>query len=257
MNLIDVAAQASAIITLLALFWLSVHAFRKHAGWGLAVLLFSPLGAAAFGHRYWSETRKPLTVYATAFLVTLALALYMFSAWGGWELLRTGVRVHQGMQVNKLAGRDASNFLKANLAFAQNSGLEIRNIPAAEYARTQLVRDAMEASRLAAEAAAVEAIEEVEEVEEAPYRDMRRKVKSVDDSGYRRVYLTIDVADAHKYIGATVKVTRRNVLEKEYRLTGVSGNRLQLSQRNRSGDFSFSFRDSEIEKLRVMVRQPK
>ncbi|HUT40385.1 MAG TPA: hypothetical protein VM011_03515, partial [Gammaproteobacteria bacterium] len=90
MNLIDVTAQVSAVITLIALCWLTIRAFGKHTGWGLAVLLFSPLGAAAFGRRYWKDVKKPLIVYAVALLVTLGLALCMFSAWGGWELLRTG-----------------------------------------------------------------------------------------------------------------------------------------------------------------------
>jgi hypothetical protein len=253
MNLIDVAAQASAIVTLTALFWLSLRAFGKHAGWGLAVLLFSPLGAAAFARKYWKECRKPLTVYAASLLVTLVLALYLFNAWGGWDLIRTGTRVHQGMQVNELASRDASNFLKANLAFTERSGLEIRNIPEAEYAREYLVREAVEAARQAAEP---EPADEFEEARALPYHDMRRKVKSLDDSGYRLVYLTIDVSEAYKYIGSTVKVTRRNVVEKEYRLTGVSKNRLKFAQRNRSGNFSFSFRSRDIEKLRVLVKQP-
>lgn len=253
MNVIDVTAQIFAIITLVAMFWLSVRAFGKHAGWGVAVLLFSPLGALAFGHKYWNDVRIPLTVYITSLLVTLGLALYMFSAWGGWELLQSGARVHEGMQTSSLASRDASNFLRANLAFAERSGLEIRNIPQAEYARRQLVREAIEAAR---QAAAQEPVEDVENVETVPAYDFRNKVKSVDNSGYRLEFIPIDVSDARKYVGSTVKVTRRNVVEKEYRLTGATGNRLQFSQRNRSGKFSFSFRSKDIDKLRVLVKRP-
>lgn len=254
MNLIDVAAQASAIVTLIALCWVTIRAFGKHPGWGLAVLLFSPLGALAFGHRYWRQVRRPVTIYIGAFCVTLVLGLYLFSSWGGWELVRTGMRVHQGMQARALASRDASNFLRANLSFADNSGLEIRNMAAAEFARNLVVREALQAARQAAEAETAAAA--AAPAEEVRYHDMRRKVKSGDDTSYRLVYIPIDVSEAHKYIGATVKVTRRNVMEKEYRLAGASGNRLQFAQRNRSGNFSFSFRTSDIEKLRVLVKQP-
>jgi hypothetical protein len=256
MNLIDVAAQVSAVITLVALGWLTLRAFAKHPGWGLAVLLFSPPGAVAFGHRYWKEVSRPLLLYLGAFVVTLALALTLFSAWGGWELLRSGVRVHQGMQSNTLANRDAGHYLRANLAFAEKSGLDIHTLSAAEYARRQLVRDALAAAQ---EAAAQEAAETAtgEPAGEVPYHDMRKKVKVNPDAGFRRVYIPIDVSEAHKFIGATVKVTRRNVREKEYRLAGVRGNRLQFTQRNRSGSFSFSFRTRDIEKLRVLVKQPK
>lgn len=252
MNPIDVAAQVSAVVTLLALCWLTLRAFGKHAGWGLAVLFMSPLGAFAFGHRYWHEVRKPLMVYTGALFVTLCLALYLFSSWGGWDLLQTGMRVHQGMQANTLATRDASNFLKARLTFANRSGLELRNISTVEFARRQIIREALEAEREAAAAAV-----NVEPAGEETWHDMRRKVKSYDNSGSRVAYIPVDVKDAHKYIGATVKVTRKNVVEKEYRLTGVSGNRLQFAQRNRSGNFSFSFRSRDIEKLRVLVREAK
>ncbi|MEZ5541616.1 MAG: hypothetical protein R3F42_06195 [Pseudomonadota bacterium] len=252
MNLIDVAAQVSAVITLLALCWLAILAFGRHPGWGVFVLLFSPLGAMVFGRRYWRQARKPLTLYGSAFLVTLGLGLYLFGSWGGWELLRTGVRVHQGMRMHTIASRDASNFLRANLTFADRSGLVLHDIAAAEFARNALINEALEA----VQPAPATEIEDEPVAEEAPYRDMRRKVKSVDDTGYRLVYIPIDVAEAHKYIGATVKVTRRNVMEKEYRLAGASGNRLQFAQRNRSGNFSFSFRTSDIVKLRVLVKQP-
>jgi len=251
MNLIDVAAQLSAAITLIALFWLTVRAFGRHAGWGLAVLLFSPLAALAFGYSYWNDVRRPLTVYIASLLVTLGLALYMFSAWGGWELLQTGTRVHQGMQANELASRDASNFLKANLVFAEHSGLDIRNIPEAEYARRHLVREAIEAARQATEQ------EPVEEVQAAPDYDFTKKVKSTEDTGYRLEFIPVDVAEARRYVGSTVKVTRRNVVEKEYRLIGATRNRLQFAQRNGSGNFSFSFRNKDIEKLRVLVKRPK
>lgn len=252
MHLIDVTAQVSAVVTFVALCWLTLRAFGKHPGWGLAVLFLSPFGALAFGHRYWREARTPLTIYTGAFAVTLSLALYLFTSWGGWELLQAGMRVQQGMQTNSLASRDASNFLKANLAFADRSGLDIRNMSTAEFARHQVVREALETAREAAAEA-----DSVEPVEEEPYHDMRKKVKSYDNSGYRVVYIPVDVKDAHKFIGATVKVTRRNVVEKEYRLTGVTGNRLQFAQRNRSGNFSFSFRTRDIEKLRVLVKKPK
>ena len=113
------------------------------------------------------------------------------------------------------------------------------------------VREALEATRQADES------ETAAPVENVPYHDMRKKVKYSDDSGYRLVYIPIDVSEAHKYIGSTVKVTRRNVVEKEYRLIGASRSKLQFAQRNRSGNFSFSFRNSDIEKLRVLVKQPE
>jgi hypothetical protein len=58
------------------------------------------------------------------------------------------------------------------------------------------------------------------------------------------------------YVGSVVKVTRKNVPEKEYRLTGASGSKLQLVQRTSGGSFSFKYRKRDIEKIRVLVNKP-
>ena len=85
---------------------------------------------------------------------------------------------------------------------------------------------------------------------------MNRKTTSVPVEHTRLVFRTIPVEDAHKYIGATAKVTRRNVEEKEYRLTGVTSKSLQFTQRNNSGIFSFALRMNDIVKLRILVKVP-
>ena len=64
------------------------------------------------------------------------------------------------------------------------------------------------------------------------------------------------LSEAKNYIGSTVKIIRKGVLEKEYRLTGASANRLQLAQRNTAGTYSFSYNTRDIEKIRVLVKEP-
>ena len=72
---------------------------------------------------------------------------------------------------------------------------------------------------------------------------------------YRLVYLPINVADAKNHIGSTVKVKRKNVPEKEYRLIGSSGKRLEFSQRAGRGSYSFHYEPRDIEKIRVLTKQ--
>ena len=73
---------------------------------------------------------------------------------------------------------------------------------------------------------------------------------------YHLSYKNIGIADAHNYIGATVKVTRKNVQEKEYRLAGVTNNSLKFAQSNRHGTFSFAFQKRDIERIRVLIKEP-
>jgi pantoate kinase len=65
----------------------------------------------------------------------------------------------------------------------------------------------------------------------------------------------IKVADAKNHVGSTVKVTRKNVPEKEYRLIGASGRRLELTQNAGRGSYSFHYNIRDIEKIRVLTRQ--
>jgi len=69
------------------------------------------------------------------------------------------------------------------------------------------------------------------------------------------VYLPIKVTDAKNYVGSTVKVTRKNVPEKEYRLIGASGRRLKLAQNTGQGSYSFHYNIRDIEKIRVLTQQ--
>jgi hypothetical protein len=78
----------------------------------------------------------------------------------------------------------------------------------------------------------------------------------VEQARYRLVYKPIPIADAKLYVGYTVKVIRKGVQEKEYRLTGATANKIRLAQRNSYGTYSFSYHNRDIEKIRVLTRQP-
>ena len=78
-----------------------------------------------------------------------------------------------------------------------------------------------------------------------------------EQDNYRLTYLPLKVADSRDYIGSTVLVrTRGDISEKEYCLIGVSPDILELSQRTGSGAIDFRIQNSEIEDIRVLVKQP-
>jgi molybdopterin converting factor small subunit len=112
---------------------------------------------------------------------------------------------------------------------------------------------AREREKITARAEAME--EQQAEDEEYTLEDLYRRVP-VKKERYRVNFRKIQVADAHKYVGSTIKLTRRNVGEKEYRLTGAKGGALQVMQKNGSGSFSFAFRKRDIEQIRVLIKEP-
>jgi hypothetical protein len=248
MTILPLITQVAAIFTLLALIWLTVRAFMKKPAWGFAVMLLSPVSATFFGLKYWDEEKKAFLAYLTTFVTTLALAMYLFTTWGGWELLRATHQVNRGIQSEMLTAQDAELFMKANISFIEKSGLDIQD----EGRMAQVNRKL--ASEAEVQAAREQAAAETADDEQLNVDTISKKVE-VKKERYRLVYLPIDVADAKNYVGSTVKVTRKNVPEKEYRLIGSTGRKLEFSQRAGHGSYSFHYNTRDIEKIRVLTKQ--
>lgn len=247
MNSLLLIAQLFGLTTTIALIWLVVRAFKRHMGWGFAVLLLSPFAAAFFGIKYWEDEKKPFLAYMFTFVTAFAFGLYVFTTLGGWELVQASQRVQQGIQNENLTQADAHAFMNASLSFIEKTepGPE-------DQQKLDLIREELDQQQAAMppETAATAPVKK-----DYDLRSMAKKV-TPNQERYRLTYVPIKVTDAKYYVGSTVKVTRRNVPEKEYRLTGVTANSLEFAQRNRHGSFSFKFRNSDIEKIRVLTKQP-
>lgn len=250
MNHLTMITQILAVASTLSFLWLTARAFRKHTGWGLGVLLLSPFSATLFGMKFWDSEKKPFLLYACTTVITVGLALYLFSTWGGWELLRASTLVQQGIETQRLSHSNAEAFIKASQGFAEKSGMKFSDPQT--LAHVQQIIDQEQAKQAAIQVT----IEQQAEKDNLSASRISKKVETVPDERIRLVYRTIQLKEAHRYIGATVKVTRRNVEEKEYRLTGATNKSLQFAQRNTNGAYSFAFRMNDIEKLRVLIKEP-
>jgi hypothetical protein len=251
MDNLTLLTQLSGVLTLLALLWLTVRAFRKHPVWGFLVLLLSPIGAAVFGINHWPDEKNPFLTYIATFSISVLLATYLFTSWGGWELIQAHKRVQEGMQTHSLSREDATAYIHTSLTFSERSGLDPEDHQQYNAMRRHLAQldEAEQAKALQEAAKAARAREELSRT------TISKKVQP-EQENYRLEYKPIPVSDARHYVGSTVKIVRKGVLEKEYRLTGASGNRLHLAQRNSSGSYSFSYSTRDIEKIRVLTREP-
>ena len=249
MNTLLLVAQLFGLIATITLIWLVVRAFKKHIGWGFAVLLLSPFAAAFFGIKYWKNEKTPFLAYISTFTTAIVLGMYVFTSMGGWELLQASQRVQQGIFDENLTQSDAHAFMKAGLNFIEKSEPGPEDQQKLDLIREELDRQQSTMSPPTAAAAPAPKKQEYD------LRSLARKVKPRQEH-YRLVYVPIEVDDAKDYVGSTVKVTRRNVVEKEYRLTGATANSLEFAQRNKHGSFSFKFRNSDIERIRVLTKQP-
>jgi len=249
MNTLSLVAQVTGFIALVTFIWLLARAFGRHSGWGMAVLLFSPISAVAFGIKHWKDEKVPFLAYITTSTTAIALFLYLFTAWGGWDLLRARQQVQLGISTQTLTEPNVQALMTISQSFDQQSGFDLHSSPLLLRAQREL---ATQEEQLAAEKTAKA---EAASREQLDFNSIAKKTKPRQEH-YRLTYVTINIADAPNYVGSTVKVTRKNVTEKEYRLISVSGNRLEFSQRAGSGSYTFKYRKNDIEKIRVLTKQP-
>ena len=114
-------SQVFGLLSFCALIWLVVRAFKRSVLWGLAVLFLSPISATVFGIKYWYEERKPFLAYVGTFIPAFALGMYVFTAWGGWDIARESLSLHEGTQSGTLSEEQALAFMRSNLRFMDNA----------------------------------------------------------------------------------------------------------------------------------------
>jgi hypothetical protein len=270
METLNLLASLFGLVALIALIWLVIRAFKRNFLWGLAVLLLSPITATLYGIIYWRDDKKPFLAYITSFTAAVGLGLYVFTAWGGWEVVGSGLAVNRGIHDKNLTQQQALAYMNSGLDFLENAN------PGEEDARTlELMRrfinqnesnmsdadrqklqneilDLMEKQDLSAQDR--EALEQMRAQVSASSSNntITRKVKVVSKpDNYRMIYMPIELSEASDYVGKVVKVKRKNSTEQQVLLTRVSSAGLHFERRKYGGTFAFSYRNQDIEELKV------
>ncbi|MGB7932657.1 MAG: hypothetical protein WCH04_10620 [Gammaproteobacteria bacterium] len=246
MNILSQIALLAGLIAGISLIWLAVRAFGKHVAWGLVVLFLSPLAAVIFGIRYWRDEKGPFLVYVATFSIAMTLGLYVFTLQGGWNTVRTALRNQQYVDLQISSGNGKMSFVHTSL----NSVAEkpVRNDKAAaqpEQAKPVPHNTAGLTTNAGRQVAPEKGTPAVTSAK--PTAEKKR---------YRAGYVAIPPSLADDYIGMTVKVKRMNRPEQDCVLRSVTPAGLGFEQHVRGGGtFSFKYRQSDIEKLRVLVKQ--
>jgi hypothetical protein len=248
MSILIQIALLAGLIAGSALVWLVGRAFRKHAAWGFAVLFLFPVTAVIFGIRHWRDEKGPFLVYVAAFTTAMTLGIYVISAKGGWDTVKSVLNTRQEVVLHAFDGNEKPSFVKASLNTVRESSAPDR----ASEPMAPLPVQPVSTGRVP------DGSPEKTGDHVLPDRGTRA-VKSAKSPPlqvhYRASYVSIDPADASDYLGLTVKVKRLNRSEQDCVLRGVSPAGLSFEQHARGGTFSFKYRAQDIEKLRVLVKQ--
>jgi hypothetical protein len=246
MNILAQIALLAGLIAGISLIWLVGRAFSKHAAWGLGVLFLSPFAAVMFGIRYWRDEKKPFLVYVTTFTIAMTLGLYTFTVKGGWDVVLTALRTQQHIDLQVSGGDGKPSFVHTSL----NS---VAETPVHHSQATALPEQAGSIPPETAKSPTT-ASGQVEAEKGMPA--VTSSKPTVSEKHYRVAYVTIPPSRADDYIGMTVKVKRMNRPEQDCVLRSVTPAGLGFEQHiSGGGTFSFKYRQSDIEKLRVLVKQ--
>ena len=97
-----------------------------------------PIAASVYALKYWIEVKKPFLVYITSFILSAGTGYYVFSASGGWAMLRASQDIAQGIAQQNLTEADALKFMHSNLDMIENSGLSEEQKQKMEFMRAFL-----------------------------------------------------------------------------------------------------------------------
>ena len=155
MDTLNTISQVLGLISVIAIIWLTVIAFRrKHILWGLGILFIplipvaiylihfmafgpnryhlywplavgflAPISASVYALNNWVEVKRPFLVYITFFVLSAGTGFYVFSASGGWGMMAASQDVARGIAQGNLTEKDALNFMNSNLDMIESSGL--------------------------------------------------------------------------------------------------------------------------------------
>jgi hypothetical protein len=275
METLNLLASLFGVVAFIALIWLLVRAFKRHILWGLAVLLLSPITAILYGIIYWRDDKKPFLAYITSFTAAVGLGLYVFTAWGGWDVVRTSLVVNQGIHDKTLTEQQALAFMNSGLDFIGNSNPGEEDMKKLELMRRFINQNEANMSdadrkKLQDEILDLMEKEDLSAQDRENLEKMRTQIASATPENTtvtlhpktatrpaktRLVYVPIKLSEAGDHIGKVVKVKRKNSSEQQVLLTRVSPGGVHFERRKYGGTFAFSYRNQDIEELKVPQHQ--
>jgi hypothetical protein len=246
MNILTQIALLAGLIAGISLIWLAGRAFGKHLIWGLVVLFLSPLAAVFFGIRYWRDEKGPFLVYLATFSIAMTLGLYVFTVQGGWDAVRTALNNQQHTDLRMSDGNGKMSFVHTSL----------NPVAATPARKDQAAARPEQTGPVPTETAGSQTSTGDQVTPEAGKPAVTSAKPTAAKKRYRANYVAIPPSLADDYIGMTVKVKRMNRPEQDCVLRSVTPAGLGFEQHVRGGGtFSFRYRQSDIEKLRVLVKQ--
>jgi hypothetical protein len=238
------------LVCFAAYVWLVVVAFKHSAGWGVLVLLFSPITAIVFTIKFWPEPKKPFLLYVGSFSAYCAILL-MFVVFLGGPMVKMAAEISEG----EMSDERAVELMGKQMDRMENSGL----MSASDKRALQEMRESM-----------LEESGQVEQEDDSTTATLtavvprpEREVSNTIDRDLPKTQPTAtkpavslasrDVVPVHQigqHVGERLRVVMRDGNELVVRLVDDHGDELEFERRLSSGTMTVFVDPAEIRSVR-------
>ncbi len=258
-----------ALVAAVAHIWLLVHAFRKSAGWGLALLFLSPFSTVIFAVKNWHESRKPFLIWAGSAVAAVFCLVGLFGALGGFGMVKMASQMNAG----ELDEAQTRQFMTDTLDKWEDSGLvdeedregirEMKKLIQAG-ADPQAGADTIPAFRsegrpsaatspvdsLAASVSRLQSQMSSDWSAMPTFSENARRYRFPVRNGY----MTVPLRHADDFVGEKVTVTAADGVEHRGTLASIRGGTLTVEKYLRSGTFAVLLPTGDVRKIEVAAQ---
>jgi hypothetical protein len=260
-----------SIVALVSFIFLLVASFKRHIGWGLAVLLV-PFAIPVYGIKYWREVKKPFVIYMVSNTVCLALVMVYFNTLGGFEIFRMAQSIDSGTMTEQ----EGAQFMMTTMeGLEKATGENFRESALAEMRQDGRVsEEQLEQMEHMFDQIEGLATGEIESLQDDPWKKAEPGTSDTPSSGSRvsdpevdadpvpasaatarppPMPATISAAEAGRHIGRFMLVTTKSGIKRKGVLSEVKGGKLVFAQLYSGGALEFTLDPTDVESLKLNV----
>ena len=246
MKLLGMLFPLLGLVTLGAYIWLVVVAFKRSVGWGIGVLLLSPISAIVFAVKYWQESKKPFLLYIGSVSASIAMVFAMFAFVGGSAVMSLANQM-QELEGGEVGGTEVAAFMEQQMDPLEESGLlnaeEQEQLPQ----KPQTTGDATQPTPVESQPESSRLLPPVAETPDPLHTEPATGARTRD---------LVRMSDVSRHVGQVLRVVADNGRTFQGRLVADNGTVLMFEKHYSSGMITVPWNKSEIQSLYRVRKRP-
>lgn len=230
MQVLGILFPLIGLVSLVAWVWLVVVAFKRSVGWGIAVLLLSPIAPVVFAVKYWQESKKPFLICVGSVTASLAMVVVMLTFMGGFAM----TNMAKQMSAGEVGEAEVAAFME-ELTPEEREELQ-------QTRQAMRVEDVGEGDTSTGPASSADgpATRPIQRAVETP------EPEPVETASVRKQRDIVPLSDVAKHVGKMLRVVGEDGRTFRGRLVTDDGDELIFEKSFSSGTMAVSWKKSEI-----------